>query len=141
MTLVAGGLLLIVPTLAYSIRAVRQGRYELHRKIQLTLAVILAVAVTIFELDVRLRGWRHLAEPSPYFGTWLFPVLYVHLVFAVATTLLWAVATWHGVKRMGRPARAGPHSRRHRLIGRATAIATVATTLTGWTFYYLAFIA
>jgi putative membrane protein len=58
----------ILPVLAYSIYLVRvRRRYELHKRIQLVLAVVLLVTVVLFEADVRINGWRDRAEPSPYY--------------------------------------------------------------------------
>ncbi|HEY5312321.1 MAG TPA: DUF420 domain-containing protein, partial [Pirellulales bacterium] len=50
----------IVPLLAWSIFEVKiRRRYALHKRVQLTLAGILLVAVFLFELDMRfVSGWR-----------------------------------------------------------------------------------
>ena len=118
----------ILPVLAVSIYLVRyRRRYLLHKRLQIGLSAVLFAAVTLFELDMRLNGWRHRAAPSPYYsqdGTSLVSnVLSVHLVFAIST------------------ATQSLHSRQHILWGRLAALDLTLTAVTGWLFYWLAFVA
>src|SRR5262245_14823050 len=112
--LVFSAMFLVTPALAWSIWLVRRRRrYDLHKRIQLFLCGVLAIAVVVFEVDMRfVSGWRERAEPSPYYASiesagpiWdaiclkllgldrvpgaVLRMLAVHLVFAVSTTLLW----------------------------------------------------
>lgn len=119
----------------------RTRRYARHRQVQLALAAALAVIVLAFEVEVRTAGWQNRAEASPYFTTYVFPFLYVHIALACTATACWILATYHGLTRMPRPAAPGPHSSWHKKIGNATVYATCATALTGWIFFYLAFVA
>jgi hypothetical protein len=58
----------VIPAMGLSIALVRYLRlYTLHKWIQLTLGAILLLAVTAFELDMRLFGWRERAAASPYY--------------------------------------------------------------------------
>jgi len=83
MDVIALAMFAVIPVMAWSIYIVKyRGQYALHRKAQLSLGGLLLVTVTLFEVDVRLHGWRQNAEASPYYTTWLNPVLYVHLAFA-----------------------------------------------------------
>lgn len=141
MDTVVTAMLIVVPLTIYGSRLAKTRRYERHRQVQLGLATGLALAVLAFELEVRLMGWRERAAPSPYFHTILFPWLYFHVTIAVCASLLWIAATVHGLRRMPRPARPGPGSVWHRRIGQATIAATCATAVTGWVFFYLAFVA
>ena len=96
--------LAVVPLLAWSIYLVKyEKNYALHRKIQLTLAGLVLAAVVLFELEVRIYGWRQFAEPSPFYDTILFPVLYVHLFFAISTPLLWIYAIVGALRRFPKP--------------------------------------
>jgi membrane-anchored protein YejM (alkaline phosphatase superfamily) len=55
----------VVPVMGWSIWQVRRRRrYVLHKRVQLVLAAVLLVAVLAFEVDMRINGWQHLAEPS-----------------------------------------------------------------------------
>jgi uncharacterized membrane protein YozB (DUF420 family) len=138
------GMALAVPLLAYSLRAIRVGRnVAVHRAIQLALGTVIVVFVAIFEVDVRLNGWHELAAPSPYFATTLPPVLAVHVTLASLTFAGWLFMLGHGVRamRLGREPATARARATHRRIGRATALGTVLTTITGWVFYYMAFVA
>ena len=138
----------ILPVLAYSIYLVRyQRRYELHKRIQLVLAFLLLVTVLLFEADMRINGWRDRAVDSPYYASEqggvspVFAALYVHLVFATTSAVLWTVVTIRAWRRFSRPPRPGEHSRSHRLWGRIAALDMAGTAITGWIFYWLAFVA
>jgi putative membrane protein len=145
--LVSLSMLAVVPVLAVSIYLVKYRQmYALHKRIQLILGGVLLVAVTVFEVDIRLHGWRHLAEPSPYYGrdggtNWVMVCMAVHLVFAVSTTVLWAVVIWRALRNFPSPPVPGPHSAWHKRWARLAAIDMMCTAVTGWLFYWLAFVA
>ena len=85
----------VLPVLGWSVWQVRyRRRYALHKRVQLILGAVLALVVTLFELDMQINGWEHRARESPYFGAEGAPglaqrMLWVHLFFAVTTALLW----------------------------------------------------
>ncbi len=140
--LLALSLAVIVPLMLMSIALVRYKKlYALHKAIQLSLGGLLLLVVLLFEIDIRMRGWRQYAQASPYFPTVVNPVLYVHIAFSVSTTLLWIYTIVAALKRFAGPPAPGAHSRRHRLVGRLAALTMIATGVTGWTFYWLAFVA
>lgn len=136
-------MIVVVPVLLWSIALVRyRQNYLLHKRVQIALATVLLLAVAFFEIDMRfLTDWRHRAEPSPYYETWVFPSLYVHLVFAVPTAVLWIVVTVQALRRFPNPPQPGPHSRQHVFWARLAAIEMCLTAITGWIFYLLAFAA
>src|SRR5436189_1738808 len=110
----------IVPLLAASIYLVKYRRqYPLHKKLQLTMATVLLVAVLLFELDIRINGWEQRAEPSPYFDPvhkWTCPAglaLIVHLSFAVPTLVLWTIVVIQALRKFSRPPLPGLHSQWH----------------------------
>ena len=93
----------VIPVLFWSIWLVKCRRnYTLHRRVQLLLGTALLVVVALFEIDVRVYGWTHRAAESRYYGSWVRPVLYVHLVFAISTTVLWILVTVRALRRDGR---------------------------------------
>ena len=139
---VAVAMALILPTLYTSIAMVKKGRVDLHRKLQIALGGVLLGAVGAFELDMRLNGWTHLAEPSPFWQTPVMTALYVHLGFSVPTALLWfGLIVWsirrYDPKAGFEPAVAG----RHRKLGWSATVGMTGTAVTGWIFYYMAFVA
>jgi len=132
----------ILPILSWSIYLVKVKRnYELHRKVQAVLGFTLLITVSLFEVDVRVNGWRHLALPSPYYYSILFPFLGIHLFFAISTSLLWTVTLWSAWKQFPYPTGPGPYSMKHKKLAWLATGGMFMTSITGWTFYYLAFIA
>ncbi len=140
--LVAIAMLGVLAVLGLSVYVVRfRQRYALHQRVQLSLVAALAALIVLFETDMRINGWRARAEASPYYPTWVMPVLAVHLVFSISTTVLWIWVTAAALRRFDRPPRPGRHSRSHRFWGRVAAIDMVCTAISGWLFYWLAFAA
>lgn len=131
----------VVPALGWSVWLVKARRnYGLHKLVQLTLGAVLLAAVVLFELEMRLYGWRERAEASPYFGSALNAVLGVHLLFAVTTALLWIYVIVQALRKIPSPPGPSAYSRSHVLWARLAAWDMVATSVTGWAFYWLAFI-
>jgi hypothetical protein len=138
----------VVPILAWSIvLVVKHRNYALHKRIQLILGTVLLVAIVAFEIDMQfVSGWRERAMPSPYFGVsgqpgGLFTALWIHLFFAVPTAILWVVVITRAVRNFPSPPRPSQHSPFHVLWAKLAAIGMFGTAVTGWIFYYMAFIA
>ncbi|MGD9724037.1 MAG: DUF420 domain-containing protein [Pirellulales bacterium] len=136
----------LLPSLAFSIYQVMvRRRYALHKTIQLTLGMVLLVTVALFEADMRIGGWRHRAEASPYAGhngtDWVTVALAIHLCFAVTSALLWIIVIARALREFPVPVAPSAHSPWHRRVGMAAAIDMACTAVTGWIFYYLAFVA
>lgn len=137
------GMVVVVFVLGWSIRLVRRHRrYELHKRIQLTLAVVLLVVLTAFETDVRLHGWQERAagEIGGKASPAVVSILSIHLFFAVTTVGLWAVVLVKAWRHFPTPAVPNAHSRFHRRWARLAAWDMVLTTVTGWVFYAMAFV-
>lgn len=140
-------LVAFLPMLAWSISLARRGRYRLHKRVQLSLAVTLFVTVLLFEVDVQWTkftlegGWRSLSVESPYQGAPIDRLLRVHLGFATVTAVLWLVTTLQAVANFPKPPVPGPHSRNHKWMAWAATVGLFVTSITGWTFYYMAFVA
>jgi putative membrane protein len=142
MDVVVVGLVALLPVLAWSIAAVRQGRYLLHKRLQLLIVVALAVAIVFFEIDIRLLSdWRERARPSAWWPGGVLWALGIHLVFAVSTFVLWVWVVWEALARFPSPPLPGSHGPRHRRMAWLAAIDLALTALTGGIFYWLAFVA
>jgi hypothetical protein len=133
----------VVLVLAWSIYQVKfRRRYRIHKWTQLTLAVILLAVVTLFEIDIRLHGWESRAAGDvggrPANVVWL--ALYVHLVFAVTSIMLWPITIFLALRNFSNPPAPGPHSRIHVPLARLSALDMVMTAATGWIFYWVAFV-
>src|SRR6188768_3443495 len=104
----------VVLVLAWSIYQVKvRRRYQLHKWTQITLGTVLLVVVILFEIDIRLHGWEERAagaiggRPAQA----VFTALYVHLVFAITTVILWPITIALAVSNFGEQPMPGPHSR------------------------------
>lgn len=143
MDIVVVGLLLLLPVLALSIYLVKvKKQFLTHKVLQLFIAGALLICIIIFEIDIRLvSDWKERARPSPWWPTVVLTALGIHLVFAVSSLFLLIWTLWESLYRFPSPPVPSQHSRRHRLFGRVVAIDLLCTTITGLTFYWLAFIA
>ena len=138
---VAVAMVVVVAVLTWSIYLVKyKQKFVLHKRIQLALGWVLLAAVTLFELDMRISGWRHLAEASAYYDTLVFPMLYIHLVFSVSTALLWIYVLIGAVRNFDKIPSPNSYSPHHKRVAKLAALDMYATALTGWTFYVLAFV-
>jgi len=139
----------VVPLLGLSIYLVKFRRaYDLHKKMQLGMGVILLLAVAAFEIDMQfITEWELRAEPSPYFDAahkWSCPAgiaLLIHLCFSVPTFGLWIYVLVQAVRKFSHPPQPGPHSPSHILWGKLASYGMLLTAITGWIFYWLAFVA
>jgi uncharacterized membrane protein YozB (DUF420 family) len=142
MDVVLVGLVALLPVLAWSVAAVRRGRYGLHKSLQLFIAAALAAAIVVFEIDVRLvSDWKARAAASPWWPGGVLAALAIHLVFAVSTFVLLVWVLWEAVARFPSPPAPGTHGPRHRRMARLAAADLVLTAVTGTVFYWLAFVA
>ena len=139
---VALAMLAVLPVLGFSIWLVKRGHYVWHKRIQLTLALVLLATVVAFEVDMRfVTDWRAHAKGSPYYATWVMPSLGIHLVFSVSTAALWIYVVTAALIKMPNPPGPSPYGPRHKFWARLAAIDMTLTAVTGWIFYWLAFVA
>lgn len=139
---------LVIPGLAISISFAKRGWFSLHKITQLVLGTTLLIAVVAFEVDMQiLTEWEKRAEPSPYFAEsikWSCPagiMLLVHLAFAVPTAGLWVYVIYGALRKFAAPPIPNDHSASHRFWGWLASLGMLGTAVTGWIFYYLAFVA
>jgi putative membrane protein len=133
----------VVVVLAWSVyQAKYRRRYTLHKWTQIALAALLLAVVILFELDIRLHGWeeRSAGQLGAHASDAAVTALEVHLVFAVTTVLLWPSTIILAVRNFSNPPAPGPHSRIHVPLARVAAIDMVLTAVTGWIFYWAAFV-
>jgi putative membrane protein len=143
-------LTVIVPLLLWSLWLVKvRQRYDLHKRMQIGLGIVLLLAVTAFEVDVQMvhGGWEKIVAKQQLNPDELTakisavrPYLLVHLLFAITTPLLWITTTVLAVRRFENPPRPGAHSQLHKVLGWASTIDITLTSVTGVLFYYLAFV-
>ncbi len=128
--------------LTISIYLVRQNRqFATHRRLQIGLAIVLVIAILIFEIDVRfVTQWRQLARESRFYESGIVDrALWIHLTFAIPTPFVWAYVIVMALRKFPRPAQPNAHSAAHKFWGWTAAIMMWLTAATGCTFYWLAF--
>lgn len=136
-------MLVVVVVLCWSIYQVKiRRRFSVHKWTQVTLGVILLVVVILFEIDIRLHGWQDRAAGAigGQAPTATAVALYVHLVFAISTVILWPVTIVLALRSFPNPPMPSDHSRIHIPLARTAAADMVLTAITGWIFYYVAFV-
>jgi putative membrane protein len=141
-------MLVVLIALGVSVFLVKcRQKYSAHKAIQLALASCLMVVLLLFEIDIHfVDNWMDRALASPYFDAVnrtgpVTSALAIHLVFAISTFALWLMVIVRALRNFPSPPAPGSHSRFHRRWGTIAAVDMVLTTLTGWAFYWLAFIA
>jgi hypothetical protein len=135
-------MVLVLPLLGWSVWQVRvRRRFVLHKRVQLALAGVLLVAVLAFEVDMRfISGWRERAEPSAFWPVGVWMSLYVHLVFSVSTAFVWLAVVIGALRKMPSPPGPSGYSKWHRRLGWIAVVDMILTAVTGWVFYWLAFV-
>ena len=136
----------VVPTLGWSIYLAKSKNFRMHKRVQLTLALTLLAAVTAFEVEMRVVGWEARAEPSPYWtdahwNDWVHYSLGIHLFFAIPTALIWIYVVIQAMRLFPKPVAPNEHSRSHRFWAPIASFEMFMTAVTGWVFYWLAFVA
>jgi putative membrane protein len=138
----------VLVALGVSIWLVKSRRqYRAHKAIQLGLASCLVFVLVLFEIDIHfVDNWIDRAVGSPYFDAakrsgLVVNALAIHLVFAISTFALWLLVIVRALRNFPSAPAPGDHSRFHRRWGTLAAIDMVLTTLTGWAFFWLAFVA
>ncbi len=147
-------LVIIVPVLVTSLWLVKfSRRYSQHRFLQTVLCVSLLLAVGAFEVDLQIvhGGWENVVQKSytspddsPLFAKRIEkaqPWLWLHLVFAITTPVLWVVTIAMAWRKFPSPPTPAAHSQVHRRLGWLSAIDVTLTAVTGLIFYYVAFVA
>lgn len=139
-------LVVVVPTLLFSLYAVRFRRnYTLHKRLQVLLGVVLLAAVGLFEVDMQLQGGitgilaKRSRPLSPEERAFFDGLLKVHLCFAISTVFLWGTTLTLALRRFPVPPSPCPHSPVHRVLGWLSAIDITLTSATGLMVYYYGF--
>jgi len=137
----------VVPVMGWSIYQVRcRHRYALHMRVQVALGLVLMFAVTLFEIDMRVNGWRERAAASPYYSENMREglvnvALWLHLIFAISSFVLWVFVIVQALRKLPRPPKPNEYGPQHRFWARIAAVDMCLTAVTGWVFYWLAFVA
>lgn len=141
--LVVLSFVIILPVLIYSWVSVRNRSYTLHKRIQISLGILLLLAVGAFEVDIQFRGGSGaIFDAGPYEGTWwLRTILIVHLMIASITTLIWGVLIYKSLRKFPSPPQPSDFSATHKRWGTIGMVAMILTGLTAYPLYFFGFAA
>ncbi|MCB1695411.1 MAG: hypothetical protein H6984_05330 [Pseudomonadales bacterium] len=143
MDIVVLSFLVILPVLVISWRAARAAEYRRHRAIQISLALALAVVVTLFEIDLKLSGGIFtLTRASSYAGTTLLnSLIYGHMLVAIGSALVWVPLVLVSLRKFSNPPVPNAFGPTHRVWGRVGMLLMMASGLSAVPLYYLGFAA
>lgn len=141
MDLVVLSFIVILPVLVISWRAARTGDYRRHRLIQISLVMVLAIAVGLFEVDLKLSGGIfELTKDSRYAGTELLSgLIYGHMMVAIGSVLVWLPLIILSLRRFPNPPVSNAFGPTHRLWGRIGMLLMMASGLSAIPLYYVGF--
>lgn len=140
--IVSLAMILLGPLTALGAQLAKKGHWLIHKRIMSTVGLILLISVTLFEIQIRSFGWRDAAKESPYFETWVFPALWIHLPIAIVTSIAWILTMREAIMTFAlKPRPHGTLGAKHKFFGKIAVLGTQLTWLTGWIFFYLAFMA
>ena len=141
MDLVVLSFIVILPILVISWRAARAGNFSRHRAIQLTLVLLLAVAVGLFEVDLKMSGGIfELTSGSRYAGsTLLNSLIYGHTAVAIGSVLVWLPLLVLSLRRFPNPPASNAFGPTHRVWGRVGMMLMMASGISAVPLYYVGF--
>ena len=140
MDLVVVSLIAVIPILIFSIAQAKKGAYQLHKKCQVALAIVLLITVVLFELEMRFAGGiKNLIDPERYTLTFRI-YLWFHIAIAISTLVLWATTIYKALKNFDGQKMAHHHLRQHRKLGLYSTLSLLSTSVTGWGVYYWSFL-
>ena len=142
MDIVMLSFIVILPLLVISWRYARCGEYVQHRAIQLTLALVLAVAVALFELDLKLSGGIfELTRESAYAGTTMLnSLIYGHTLVAIGSTVVWVPLVIISLRKFSTPPAPNAFSASHRFWGRTGMLLMILSGSSALPLYYMGFV-
>lgn len=143
MDLVIVAFIIIMPLLFISMRKAGSGQHLVHAKMQISLSIILAIAVAIFEIDLSMSGgMAALTKDSAYFATdtlnyWMWG----HTISAIITTILWAALVIMSIIKFKLPPKTKTNQFRrvHRPLGFTAMLFMYVTGLSSFPLYYYGF--
>jgi uncharacterized membrane protein YozB (DUF420 family) len=142
MDIVIVSLVVILPVLTWSWMTARKTEWAKHKKIQLWTAGLLAFAVLLFEIDMRLSGGIfEMMKGGTWEGTFTLNFsVYFHTFLSISTTIIWGWLIYKSLKRFDKEPRPNDFSKTHKRWGTVAMVGMVLTGVTGVEIYVLGFV-
>lgn len=133
-------LVAVAPVLAWSWTLARRRRWVDHKRVQLTVAVVLGAVVGVFEWDLRASGGIFtLTATSPYAGTALLDFwIWTHTALSISATVVWLFLVIASLIRFPNPPLPAAFPS-HRHFGRLGMMAMLGAGATAVPMYYYGF--
>lgn len=134
----------LVAVLTWSFYVVRyKGGYSLHKTLQLYLTGALVFALFWHAVNPWLDPlWLDRVLQSPYQQRGLLaPALLIHRVISYVCCVAWLWTVVYALHGFASPPTPGKFSRDHTRVALLAAASVYATALTGWIYYWMAFVA
>lgn len=130
----------VVPVLIWSWALARNGAWILHKRVQLTTAIVLGIVVVLFEVDLNQAGGVFtVTAGSPYAGTALLDFwIWTHTFFAIGSTIVWLFLVIASLIRFPNPPVPAAFPT-HRYFGRAGMVLMLGSGVTAVPMYYYGF--
>lgn len=141
LTILALALFFVVPTLLWSLRQARLGKYQVHKRTQIGTSTAIFILLIFFEMQIPGSDWIKQTAQSSFPEATIRSYLSVHKSIAISTTLLWTMTFLLAFWRTPNPPRPSTHSKVHKIMGTSSAVMLIITAISGWIFYWMAFIA
>lgn len=143
MDIVVVSMAIILPLLWYSLKKVRvERKYRLHKKIQLTMFIILFFVVILFEYDMQQHGGIfEMVKGSAYEGTFFLNfMIYFHTFLSITTSFIWTYLIIASLIKFGKDPKPGKFSKTHKLWGKIGMWDMALTCITGLILYIFGFV-
>lgn len=131
----------VVPILIWSWRLARQGQWTLHKRVQLSTALVLGIVVLLFEIDLnQMGGIFAVTAGSAYEGTatlnfWI----WTHTAFAISSTIVWVLLVAASLVKFPSPPQP-KYFASHRYFGRLAMVLMLGSGATAIPMYVYGFV-
>ena len=131
----------VVPILVWSWRLARQGQWTLHKRVQLSTALVLGIVVLLFEIDLnQMGGIFAVTAGSAYEGTatlnfWI----WTHTAFAISSTIVWVLLVAASLIKFPSPPQP-KYFTTHRHFGRLAMVLMLGSGATAIPMYIYGFV-
>ncbi len=130
----------VVPILIWSWALARAKQWVMHKRVQLTTAVVLGIVVLMFEVDLSMSGGVFaITATSPFAGTALLNFwIWTHTAFAISSTVIWLLLVIASLIKFPNPPLPSAFPT-HRYFGRLGMLAMLGSGGTAVPMYYYGF--
>lgn len=130
----------VVPVLIWSWILARDRSWVMHKRVQLTTAIVLGIVVLLFEMDLSQKGGVFaITATSPYAGSGVLNFwIWTHTAFAISSTIVWLLLVIASLIKFPSPPLPAAFPT-HRYFGRLGMMLMLGSGVTAIPMYYYGF--